>query len=67
MSTRARGQVKVRVQKLAELPGEIGELAKALLVLIDSVNYQAVQVYELQEGIRMRTIKRSPSASPEHI
>jgi len=67
MSTRALGPLKLQAKKLAEHPGEIGELAKALLILIDSVHYQSVQLYQLDETVRSKSRKRSPSAGPEHF
>jgi hypothetical protein len=65
MSTRALGPLKVQVKKLAEHPGVIGELGKALLILIDSVHHHTVQL-EFGEAVRS-TKTRSPSASPEHF
>jgi hypothetical protein len=67
MSTRALGPLKLQVKQLAEHPGEVSELAKALLILIDSVLYQSVQLYQLDETIRSSNKKRSPSAGPEHF
>ncbi|HEV3300658.1 MAG TPA: hypothetical protein VG055_13505 [Planctomycetaceae bacterium] len=67
MSTRALGPLKVQVKKLAEYPGEIGELGKALLILIDSVHHHSVQLYEFGEAVRSSKKTRSPSASPEHF
>jgi hypothetical protein len=67
MSTRALGPLKLQVKQLAEHPGEVSELAKALLILIDSVHYQSVQLYQLDETVRSSNKKRSPSAGPEHF